>query len=445
MNRNLILRALAVAVLSAASVFGQQSANPIVQELKSSNADIRAKAARQLGESGDTSAVPALAADLTDPSIKVRKEIIVALVKLHTVQSLDGLLRATKDSNPDVRTLAVRATIGWYTGNVPALGFKGMFKRSYHNALSSFQTDITHIRPGLRVDPKAVSALEAAMNDTRSIDAAREAAYGLGVLLARSAVPDLVKAAHSPDGELAVNALNALSKIKDISAGPQLVDLLNSANKDVRQGASITTGILRTKSAAPKLQEIYQNDADKDTRKAALDGLAYIGDPASYPVFIKALWSQDKEEREYGAEGLARARDPKALNDLEKRLSVEKDGGVKLAIQFALTSIGQKQHLQNLVDGLSSRSRGDVAQSYLIELARRKDLLTALYPYLNSKDADIRRRLCVVLMYSGDSSSISYLERLTHDRNNDVAAAALRALQSVRARENAGTPAATAA
>lgn len=442
MKRIFVLLVLFIAALGALAAFGQQSANPIVQELKSSNADVRAKAARQLGESGDTSAVPALAADLNDPSVKVRKEIIVALVKLHTVQSLEALLRSTKDSNPDVRTLAVRATIGWYTGNIPALGFKGMFKRSYHNALSAFQTDVTHIRPGMRVDPNVVSALQAAMNDTRSINAAREAAYGLGVLLARSAVPNLVKAAHSPDAELAVNALNALSKIKDISAGPQLVDLLNSPSKDVRQAASITTGILQTKSAVPKLQEIYQNDADKDTRKAALDGLAFISDPASYPVFIKALWSQDKDEREYGAEGLARARNPKALNDLQKRLSVEKDAGVKLAIQFALTSIGQKQHLKNLVDGLSSRSRGDVAQSYLIELARRKDLLAALYPYLNSKDADIRRRLCVVLMYSGDSSSISYLERLTHDRNNDVAAAALRALQSVRARENAAAAAA---
>lgn len=428
---------LAIAVLLASAVYASQ--NPMIPELKSSNADIRAKAAQQLGQSGDPSVVPALIADLNDPSAKVRKQIIVALAHLHTNTALKGLIESTKDTDPDVRTLSVRTLVGWYTGNIPSVGFAGMFRRSYHNALNWFQTDVTHVNPGTRIDPSVTAALIAAMQDTRSIDASREAAYGLGVLLAHPAVPALIKAAHSYDTELATNALDSLSKIKDISAGPQLVDLLGSPDKDVLQAACVTMGILRTKAAVPKMEQIYKSASDKDTRKAALDGLAFIGDPATGPLFIQALWNnKDSDIRQYAAEGIARARDTSALGDLQKRLSVEKNGGVKLAIQFALTSIGQTQHLKILVNQLDSRSRGGVAQSYLIELARRKDLLAALYPYLNNKSATVRRRLCDVLMYSGDASSLPYVERLTHDNNSDVAAAASRAAQAIRSRQNGG-------
>lgn len=432
----IIFSAFVVSLVGAAG-FAQQTANPLLDELKSQDANIRARAVRDIGDSGDTSSVQALTAALNDPSPKVRKEIIVALAKLHTNDSLDGLVSATRDSDPDVRTMAVEAVVGWYTGNVPSTGFRGAVKKSYNGALNWFQTDTTHIRPGMTADPKAVAALEADMEDTRSIEASRYAARGLGILLARPAVPALVKASHSPDAGLAVNALDSLSKIKDISAGPQVADLLDSPSKDVRRAACITVGILRTKSAAPKLQEIYQTDTDGDTRKAALDGLAFIGDPASYPVFIKALWSQDKDERAYAAEGLARIRDPKAGANLEKRMKIEKDAGVKLAILFAQVSIGETEHLRDLVDALTSRTRGDVAQSYLIELTRQKSLLNAVYSYLNDSNATIRRRLCVVLSYSGDASSLPHLSPLTHDRNNDVAAAALRATQAIRSRASA--------
>ncbi|HLI31020.1 MAG TPA: HEAT repeat domain-containing protein [Terriglobia bacterium] len=428
------------AAVSAVSpvVFGGQAANPLVEELKSPNADIRAKAAQQLGQSADPSVEPALAAALNDPSTKVREQVIVALDRLHTVQSLHGLLAATKDSDPDVRTLAVRAVVGWYTGSIPELGFTGMIKHSYRSAMQSIQGTSTSVSPGTQVDPQVVAALEAAMGDTRSIQAAREAAQGLGTLLARPAVPALVKAAHSSDPDLAVNALNALSHIKDISVGPQLVDLLDSPSKEVRQTACITVGVLRTRAAVPKLQEIYQNDPDNDTRESALNGLAFIGDPASYAIFIKALEGDNKQDRMYGAEGLARARVAKARSALDKRMQIEKDSRVKLAIRFAQTSLGESQHLQDLVDALGSRTLGDSAQSYLIELARRKNILSAIYAYLHSGNANIRRRLCTVLMYSGDASSLSYLQPLTKDRNSDVAAEALRAEQAIRARTKTG-------
>jgi len=95
------------------------------------------------------------------------------------------------------------------------------------------------------------------------------------------------------------------------------------------------------------------------------------------------------------------------------------------------------------VSELSSKIRGDVAASYLTELARKPAFLAKLYPFLQSPDNGIRKRLCVVLMYSGDQGSLQQLDRLAHDPDSDVAAAALRAKQAIRARLDAAVPAAT--
>ena len=194
-------------------------------------------------------------------------------------------------------------------------------KKNWQRATSHFQPDDTKIDPGIAVDPTVITTLIAAMKDTRSNEASREAAKGLGILLAKAAAPDLVAAAHSSDPDLAREALNSLSKIKDRDSGPKLVDLLDSPNKDVKRDACVTVGILRAKEALPKLQSIFQNDPDEKDKVAAMQGLAYLGDKVSVPLFTKALWNDNKDIRQGAAEGLARAADPQSLSELEKAVT----------------------------------------------------------------------------------------------------------------------------
>jgi len=353
---------------------------------------------------------------------------------MHQPEVLDALIKATRDNNEEISVLAVQSLVGYYNGSVPSPGFSGFLKKNWQRAKGHFNSNTTRIDPGVYVDPKVVAALDAALKSTRSIRASCEAAKGLGILIARAAVPDLVAAAHSSDETLSLESLNALSKIKDRSAGPQLVDLLDSPDKAIKQQASVTAGILRTRQAEPKLQYIYENDADPKSEEKAMEGLAYLGDKASVPVFTKALGSIDKEIRTSAAEGLARARDPKVLPDLEKAYAVEKDAGARLALEFAMSALGILDSLNDLVNQLSSRTQWDVAQPYLIELARTPGFLPKLYPYLQSSSADVRRRLCTVLMFGGDRTSLDQLDRLSHDPNSDVAAEALQAKSGLRAR-----------
>jgi HEAT repeat protein len=410
------------------------SVDPLVTLLETSKSvKVRARAARDLGQTANLDAIPALAKATSDPSVQVRREVVIALAQFHGSQVIDALIRSTRDGDEGVRILAVRSLVGYYTGNVPKPGFEGFLKKNWRRAKHAFAQDNTQIDPGVYVDPKVVNALIDSLKDQRSVEVEQEAARGLGILLARPAVPALVESAHSSDVDLARESLNALSKIKDVSAGPRLVDLLDSRNNDIKRDTAVTVGILRTEQAVPKLQAIFNNDSNKQNRGKALTGLAYIGSKVSVPLFSKALWSNDRNFRIAAAEGLARARDPQTLSELQKAVMAEKKDDAKLAMEFAITALGHMDYLSSLVGDLDSR-RGDAARAYLVELARHPEFLPRLYPYLESRNDTVRRRLCTVLMYSGNQSSLEELDHLTHDPNADVAGQAMRARQAIRAR-----------
>jgi HEAT repeat protein len=429
---------------SAATSSAQAAASPKVvtgsdvEDLRNPKPKIRAKAAQEIGQAGDPSAVPALIAALNDSSAKVRRQVVVALASIRVSQSLQGLIQATSDNDSEVRWLAVKGIEGYYTGETPKTGFMGYMERQYRSAKRKFEGGAVRITPGTGVDPRAVSALQRVMMDTQHARAAQEATRSLGILMARQAVPNLVITAHSPNENLAREALNSLAKIQDTSAGPKLVDLLNSSDSQVQQDAAITVGVLRTRSAVPRLQALYANAPNKTTRQKALQGLAYIGDPVSEPIFLNALSDKDASVRGYGAEGLARAKDKKALPDLLRLAPAEKNASARLAMEFAVTSLGRNDYLSSLINALGSGDE-DTAQVYLVELAQNRDFLAQLYPYLNSRNATVRQRLCTVLMYSGDGTSIHPLEQLSHDPNSTVAAAALRALSAIRLRTSASS------
>ncbi len=411
-----------------------------VEDLKNPREKVRAKAAREIGENGDPSAVPALIAALNDPSTRVRKQVVVALASIRVKASLQGLIQATSDSDSEVRWLAVKGIEGYYTGVTRKTGFMGYMESQYRSAKRSFLGGPIRITPGTAVDPQAVSALDRVMMDTGHARAAQEATRALGMLMARQAVPDLVITAHGPNEDLAREALNSLGKVQDLSAGPKLVDLLSSPNRKVQQDAAVTVGILRARSAVPRLQALYENGPDKETRLKALQGLAYLGDPVSVPIFLKALNDKEASIRGYAAQGLARAKDQKALPDLLRSAPAEKNADARLAMEFAVTSLGRNDYLSSIIESLDS-GEADVAQAYLVELARNPNFLAQLYPYMNSRNAQVQQHLCNVLMYAGDDTSVHPLEQLSHDPNSEVAAAALRALSAVRRR--AGVSAAT--
>lgn len=409
--------------------------------LKSPDPKERVKAVKELAKSGTPSDVPALAAVLNDPETDVRREVVEALGAIHAAESLDPLIQATHDSDLKIRNLAIENLVNYYLGKLQAGGFTGIWKNTWNKAKEHFTQDDVKIDPGIQVEPKVVSALVEALNNADAVEPSRRAARGLGVLLAKDAVPDLVKGAHSMDDERALECLNSLLKIKDPVAGPQLVDLLDSSVEEVKLQAAVVVGLLKVQEAVPKLQTLYENGANKPIQEKSLQGLAYIGNPVSVPIFMKALWSNDKSIRAIAAEGLGRAGDAQGLPELQKAVNGEKSAEARLAMMFAITSLGEMTYMSDLVTGLGARFRGDVVRSYVIELTRKPGMLARIYPFMSHRDADVRRQLCTVLMYTGDATSIEPLEKLSQDSKGEVASEALRALRVVRMRAAEAPPA----
>jgi HEAT repeat protein len=209
---------------------------------------------------------------------------------------------------------------------------------------------------------------------------------------------------------------------------------VNYPQKSVQQAAATTIGLLRTEAAIPDLQKVFRSSEDKDVRAAALDALAFMPTKETAPLFTQYLSDKDKRLRISSALGLGRLQDGAYMTNLEKSAQTEKDTGVRLALDFAFVKNGKNDPIAELISNLSSRIHRGEAVPYLTELARDAKIRELLRPYLSSRDADIRKNLCVVYAASGDAQSVAYLEDLTRDRDSEVSSEASRAIRVIRSR-----------
>ena len=422
------LALLAFSILAAAS-------DELATQIKNPDVKLRQEAAERLGKTGNKSAVPVLADALRDPSEKVRRKVIIALDRLRYPETLEPLRQATQDPAPELARLAILSLVNHSTGRELNLGVTGRLKTLGSKVKRGFEMDDARIDSDVLVDPLTIKALENVLKRKRGWEAERAAAWGLGILMARPAVGTLVDTAHSPDPDLAREAMNSLTKIRDPSAGPPLVDLLDSPYEDVRKDAAVTVGVLRTQEAVEPLGDLYRRERSRKVRAKALEGLAFIGDETSVTLFEEALKSRNAEFRIAAAEGFAHVGDAQYADELRHAMANEKGGKARLAMAFALAAMGDLDYVLDLVQQLGSAFRRNFARAYLIELAHDPDARFELYQHLNYHAPDVRKNLCQILMYYGDSDTIQALEHLTRDENNDVAIEAIRATRVIRARE----------
>jgi hypothetical protein len=111
----------------------------------------------------------------------------------------------------------------------------------------------------------------------------------------------------------------------------------------------------------------------------------------------------------------------------------------RLAAAFALVLGGEIETapdtpLRYLINTLNSASYQEVAQSYLVEAARRPAVCQALYQPLDQGTKGEKMQLSRILGASGEGDAIPYLDRVSRDSDIEVAQEGLRALRSLRAR-----------
>lgn len=415
--------------LLAVSAFGQ--------DLQSTDPKERAKAARSYRESG-ADAIPTLVPLLSDPERDVRLEAVRSIVTIGTQHSLDPLILILRDSDPEIQ---IRATDGLVNFYVPGYVQTGMAKwtSSIRGRFDRENRDV--VDNWITVRPEVIKELGGLAKSGASMESRANAARAIGILRGKAALPDLVASLQSKDTAVLYEALIAMQKIGDSSAGPRARPLLRDLDERVQIAAIETVGLLRATDSIEDLQKVFDSSKSVRVRRAALTSLAMLPDPSSRPLFERGFKDKDDKIRAAAAEGFARLNQPGDAPMLQEAFDAEEKMAARLGIAFALVALGQTKTeelspLTYLVNTLNSRAYHDVVEPYLMELGRRPDVRNQLYTFVAKATRDEKIGLARILAVTGDRESVAQLEWISKDGDKQVAQEGLRALKAIRARLN---------
>lgn len=400
----------------------------------------RTKAIRDLAKGGPD-AIAKIAPYLSDSETNVRLEAVKTIADLDTQRSLDPLIKATADNNPEIQLRASEGLVNFYLPGHTQTGITAPLKRVGTAVKSKFtDTNDQVIDPYIQVRPEVIQALGKVARGGTSMEARAAAARGLGILRARAAVPDLIEAVKSNDDQVIYEALNALEKIKDTSAGPAIAFRLRDPAEKVQVAAIEATGVLENRSALFQVRDAFDRSKSLKVRHAALTTIAMLPDEQSRGLLTNYLADKDEALRAAALEGIGRLKNPKDRAAMDKAFADERKTAPRLAAAFSAIELGnidmtEFAPLRYLVNNLNSAAYRGVVRAYLTELARDGVVRRQLYTLMSqSPSRDEKTGLAQVFASSGDNDSIPYLETLSKDPDTDVSKEAVRAIQSIRAR-----------
>lgn len=401
--------------------------------------DMRPKDVREIAKGGP-SAIPKLQDLLKNPDPDIRVEAVKSITDIGTQRSLDPLILATQDNDPEVQIRATDGLVNFYLPGYVQTGWGASIKRVGGSIKGKFTDTNDQVVPSfVTARPEVVEALGKLARGGGDMEARANAARAIGILRGKDAVPDLIEALHTKDSAVIYESLNALEKIRDESAASKITFLLRDLNPKVQTAAIEATGLLQNKDALPDLTDALNRSRDAKVRRAALTSIAMLPADSSRSLYSKYLTDKDDKMRAAAAEGFARLHNPADLPMLQKAWDDEGKTAPRLALAFAQVMLGKTETtefspLTYLINTLDTSSYKDVAQAYLIELARQDNVRNVLYPLLSSGTKDEKIGLARVLARSGDQASVPYLQKLSNDSDNDVAKEGQQALRSLQAR-----------
>jgi HEAT repeat protein len=399
----------------------------------------RAKAARDLAKEGENGAAK-LMPYVTDTDLSVRLEAVKALDQIGGPKTVDPLIRATRDNDPEVQIRATDGLVNAYLPGYIKSGISGTLSRAGNVVRAKFSdTNDQIVDAYVEVRPDVIAALGRLATGGASLESRANACRALGILRGRAAIDSLVEALHSKDDQVMYEALIALQKVRDPAAGPRMTFLLRDLNPRIQNTAIETAGLLRTREAAPDVRDAFEHAHDPKIRRTAIASLAMIADPSDHALFLQNLSNNDDAYRSAAAEGLGRLKNAADAPVVGKAFMNERKMNSRLSMAFAVAALGNKDMgefsaLRYLINTLNLKTYKGVAVALLTELARDQNARQAIYPALSSATKDEKIQLGVVLANSGGLDSVPYLERLQMDPDPEVAQESIRNLRALRAR-----------
>lgn len=396
--------------------------------------DVRAAAKR--GVEG----IPAVAGYLNSENLQTRIEAVRQLIAIGGKDTIDPLLRALRDADPEVQIRATDGLVNYYLPGYVKQGLGSTIVRAGSSIKDRFSDARDNlIDPFVIVRPDVITGLGQLARGGNGLDVRANACRAIGILRGDSALPDLINALGTKDSTVMYEALIAIQKIRDPKAGPQITYLLRDLDNRVQMTAIETAGLLLDTDALPTLRDQVSNPRNIKTERAALTALSEMPEAKDRDLLLRELTSKDDRVRAAAAEGLGRLGGSASEDALTKVWRDDEKMAPRLASAFALvlsgkTDISADSPLGYLIDTLNSGIWQDTAFAYLVEAARKSTVLAALYGPLDQGTKEEKIYLSRVLARSGDAGSVPVLDKASRDDDKDVAQEGLRALRSLRAR-----------
>jgi HEAT repeat protein len=138
--------------------------------------DIRPKDVREIAKDG-SAAIPKLQELLSNPDKEVRREAVKQIVQIGTQKSLDPLIQATRDNDPEAQILAANGLVNFYYPGYVQFGLGGSLKRVGTSIKGAFtDTNDQVVDSYVAVRPEVVQALGRSISGGGSMEARANAA-----------------------------------------------------------------------------------------------------------------------------------------------------------------------------------------------------------------------------------------------------------------------------
>jgi HEAT repeat protein len=403
-------------------------------------AESKPKDIRGLAREG-SAAIPRIAEYLRSDDVEMRREAVKTICAIGTQHSLDPLVQAARDNDPEIQIRAADCLVNFYLPGYVRTGLSATLRRVGDSVKGKFSdTNDQVIDAYVQPRQDVVEALGRLARGGASMESRANAARAVGVLRGRAAVADLTEALRSKDSAVLYETIVAFQKINDPATAPSFRFLIRDLDEKVQLAAIETTGLMRNKDALPDLKEVLLNRSRPiKVRRALLTAIAMIGQPESRPLFEQYIKDGDERLRAAAAEGFARLKNPSDVPMLESAFEEEKRPSARLSLAFALVACGKTElsefsPLQLLINTLNSKARQGEAFAFLVELARDERIRRLLYPSFDTGTRDEKIQLARILARSGGQDSVAALEKLAKDEDAEVAGEGTRALRNLKAR-----------
>lgn len=160
-----------------------------------------------------------------------------------------------------------------------------------------------------------------------NIEVRLAACWALGQLGGSGAAMTLVQTLNAREPELSLEAAKALVSLGEIDFALRILPTLSSGQyPHNRAAAAYTLGMLGNRQAVPGLIDAANSSDSDEVRSHAAEALGHLGDNRAVDALINQLENDPSDEvRFWSAFALGEIGDAKALPQLEKLASTDKD------------------------------------------------------------------------------------------------------------------------